>query len=102
MASQPAQGGATLGSTAPALPKSLRRKLAALQGAAQEFAKQRGAYDELFFDAMIALLGEGAAAPRRSRSWARPEWCSGQCPGCGRMLRLLCVPNFDVVQCVYC
>ena len=58
--------------------------------------------EDLVYDGFVALMGEGAAAPRRTRAWATPEWCAGECPGCARQLRLLLVPTLDVIKCIYC
>ena len=90
------------GAGSASLSADYRRKLMALQHDTVEFTKQKGGNEELLYDAFISLMGEGAAAPRRTRSWANPEWCIGQCPGCARHLRLLLVPTLDVIQCVYC
>ena len=89
-------------SMALSLEASYRTKLMMLQRDMVEFSRLKGGNEELLYDAFIALMGEGSAAPRRTRSWAKPEWCRGQCPGCTRFLRLLCVPTLDVMICVYC
>ena len=73
-----------------------KRKLKLLQNEANDHSRTRGKLEDLLYDAFIALLGEGAAVPRRTRSWATPEWCAGQCPGCLRNLRLLLVPGLQV------
>lgn len=79
-----------------------RQKLAALKADAGELQRERGYLDDALIDSMVALMGEGAAAPRRTRSWAKPEWCVATCPGCARFLRLLVVPTLDVIQCIHC
>lgn len=79
-----------------------RRMLTALAIAAKEQSHQRGMLDDIMYDAFVALMGEGCVVPRHTRSWAKPEWCASQCPGCSRVLRLLVVPTLDVVQCIYC
>ena len=91
-----------LSESQPLLSPSHRRKLLALQSQTAEFARVRGGLEELLYDALLGLLGEGAVSERRFRQWARPEWCVGQCPGCARVLRLLVVPSLDVVHCIHC
>ena len=79
-----------------------RELLRSTQQEALRCSKGQGAYEEVLCSAMLALLGEGLVAPRLARSWARPNWCVGRCPGCSRELRLLVVPTLDVLQCLFC
>ena len=92
----------SVGGPAPQLSEAVTRQLLELAAQAKEYSRHDGAMEELLLDSFVALLGEGVAAPRRSRSWARPVWCAGRCPGCARRLRLLLVPTLDVIECVYC
>ena len=91
-----------MAASSPILSPTHRRQLLALADEANEHSRQRGVVEDLVYDGFVALMGEGAAAPRRTRAWATPEWCAGECPGCARQLRLLLVPTLDVIKCIYC
>ena len=59
--------------TSGSLSPTHRRQLLALADEANEHSRQRGVVEDLVYDGFVALMGEGAAAPRRTRAWATPE-----------------------------
>eukprot|EP00966_Prymnesium_polylepis_P031524 733207-Prymnesium_polylepis.1 len=59
-------------------------------------------YDRAVACAFLGLLGEGVALDRVVRTFSKPMWAQGECPGCARVLRLLVTPSLDVIRCIYC
>lgn len=62
-------------------------------------------YEDLVYEAMVHLMGEGVVATHAPGSQGTAErrlWCKALCPGCEREINLLVVPGLDVVQCCYC